>query len=146
MGKILTISGIVLLVLVLIITIVSICNNSDDSNDLAEKDTEERYLTIINNTDQIINEVRVTVGEGTEIEDMYRKNPDKKSFSIEIPKQYSEYNTFTVTLIDRYDMIYKREITNVKEHGRTEVKISKENYVEERGDFLNNIDKFFNGD
>ena len=55
------------------------------SNDIAEKDTQSRYLTIINDTDQIINEVHISVGEGTEIEHGYQLNPDEKSFSIKIP-------------------------------------------------------------
>ena len=58
-------------------------------NDDAEKNENGRYLTIINKTDQIINEVHITVGSGTEIENMKQTNPDETSFSIEIPTQYS---------------------------------------------------------
>lgn len=116
------------------------------SNDYAEKDIKSRYLTIINDTEQVINEVHIAVGDGTEIEEMEQTNPDETSFSIKIPKQYAEYSTFTVTLIDRYGIKYQKEINNVPVKGRTEVKINKENYVKEKGDFRNKIDKFFNGD
>ena len=135
--------------IVIVISVIVAFNIKKDSrktNDAAEKDTDGRYLTIINDTEQIINDVYVTVGNGTEIEKMRQKNPDEKSFSIEIPKDYSEYNTFTVTLIDRYDMKYEKVVNDVKAKGRTEVKINKENYVKEKGDFLNGVDKFFNGD
>ena len=148
MKKVLIISvSIIVLIAVAILTIV-IINNKDSrvSNDAAEKDKNGRYLTIINNTNQVINEVHVTVGSGTEIEDMRQTNPDEKSFSIKIPDQYSEYTTFVVTIIDRYDMKYQKEVNDVKEKGRTEVEINTEHYVEEKGDFFDKIDKFFNGD
>lgn len=121
-------------------------NDSRVTNDFAEKDIDGRYLTIINDTDQVINEIVVTVGNGTEIEEMKQSNPDERSFSIKIPEEYSEYNTFMVTLIDRYNMKYEKEVKEVKEKGRTEVIINKDNYVKEKGDFFKKINKFFNGD
>lgn len=117
-----------------------------NSNDAAEKDENGRYLTINNQTNQIINEVNVTVGEGTEIESMRQTNPDEVSFSIEIPKQYSEYTTFTVTLIDRYNLKYQKTVTDVKPKGRTEVTINEGDYIEQDGDWMNRLDQFFNGD
>ena len=77
---------------------------------------------------------------------MKQSNPDERSFSIKIPEEYSEYNTFMVTLIDRYNMKYEKEVKEVKEKGRTEVIINKDNYVKEKGDFFKKINKFFNGD
>lgn len=148
MKKVLIISiSIIVLIAAAILTIV-IINKKDSriTNDAAEKDKNGRYLTIINNTNQIINEVHITVGNGTEIEEMKQTNPDEKSFSIKIPEQYSEYNTFTVTLVDRYDMKYQKQVSEVGKKGRTEVVITEENYVEEKGDFFDKIDKFFNGD
>lgn len=130
---------------VLIIKIKQV-NDSRVTNDFAEKDIDGRYLTIINDTDQVINEIVVTVGNGTEIEEMKQSNPDERSFSIKIPEEYSEYNTFMVTLIDRYNMKYEKEVKEVKEKGRTEVIINKDNYVKEKGDFFKKINKFFNGD
>lgn len=115
-------------------------------NDKAEKDTQGRYLTIINDTNQVINEVHITAGEGTEIEQSYQKNPDENSFSVEIPKDYDEYETFIVIFIDRYGLKYQQKVTNVKERGRTEVKIAEDDYVKQDGDFKRKIDKFFNGD
>lgn len=123
---------------VLIIKIKQV-NDSRVTNDFAEKDIDGRYLTIINDTDQVINEIVVTVGNGTEIEEMKQSNPDERSFSIKIPEEYSEYNTFMVTLIDRYNMKYEKEVKEVKEKGRTEVIINKDNYVKEKGDFFKKI-------
>ena len=60
--------------------------------------------------------------------------------------QNDEYKEFTVTLIDRYDMVYQKEIMIEKEKGRTEVVIDKDNYVEQKGDTWHKINKFFNGD
>lgn len=148
MKKALIVSGVVVVIIAIIAIVIAIMSGQDSrtTNDDAEKDKKGRYLTIINDTEQIINEVHITVGDGTEIEDMQQTNPDETSFSIEIPDIYSEYTTFTVTLIDRYDMKYKKEITDVKEAGRTEVKIGESDYVEEKGDFWDKVDKFFNGD
>lgn len=115
-------------------------------NDDAEKNENGRYLTIINKTDQIINEVHITVGSGTEIENMKQTNPDETSFSIEIPTQYSDYKAFTVTLIDRHELKYVKEINTVADKGRAEVVITEDDYVEEEGDFWNKVSKWFNGD
>ncbi len=145
MKKALIIAGSILSVVIIVGVIIS---NKDTRtlNDYAEKDEKGRYLTIVNETDQIINEVHVTVGDGSEIEKMKQTNPDESSFSIEIPKQYSEYDTFTVTLIDRHDLKYIKEITNVADKGRTEVVISEDDYVKEKGDFWDKVNKWFNGD
>lgn len=137
---------ILLLTIIGIVFVVFTGNNTKTLNDDAEKNENSRYLTIINKTNQIINEVHITVGNGTEIENMKQTNPDETSFSIEIPKQYSEYKTFTVILVDRYELKYVKEINNVSDKGRTEVVITEEDYVEGEGDFWNKVDKWFNGD
>jgi len=97
------------------------------SNDIAEKDTQSRYLTIINDTDQIINEVHITVGEGTEIEHGYQLNPDEKSFSIKIPDAYNEYDTFKVTSKEAHTAIVK----GTNEEGERTVRktITEETYI-----------------
>lgn len=148
MKKALVIVGSILLAVAIVgIIIAANANkNTHNSNDNAEKDEMGRYLTIVNKTDQIINEVHISVGDGTEIEDMKQTNPDEISFSIEIPKQYSEYDIFTVTLIDRHDLKYIKEVTNVAGKGRTEVVITEDDYVEEKGDFWDKVNKWFNGD
>lgn len=142
----------IIVAIILLLTIIGIVfviftgNNTKTLNDDAEKNENSRYLTIINKTNQIINEVHITVGNGTEIENMKQTNPDETSFSIEIPKQYSEYKTFTVILVDRYELKYVKEINNVSDKGRTEVVVTEEDYVEGEGDFWNKVDKWFNGD
>lgn len=150
---IMILSIIALLVVGAVIGIVgiSLFNNKDDgnsreTNEDAEKKEKSRYLTIINDLDEIINEVHITTGEGTEIESMYQKNPDEVSFSIEIPKDFDEYDTFTITVIDRYDLKYEKVVSDVKENGRTEVKITEDDYIEQEGDWKKKIDKFFNND
>ncbi|MBQ6873237.1 MAG: hypothetical protein IJO24_02895 [Clostridia bacterium] len=119
---------------------------SSKTNEKAEKDTAGRYLTIINKTEQVINEVHVYVGEGTEIESMEKENPDETSFSIKIPVAYAKYSEFIVELIDRYGLKYQKEVQNVGLLGRTEVVISEDDYVKQNGDFWNKVDQFFNGD
>ena len=150
MKKIIVILTVVILAVVVGFGVFNYISNKDGSsrvnNDKAEKDTQGRYLTIINDTKQVINEVHITVGEGTEIEQNYQENPDENSFSVEIPKDYDEYETFTVIFIDRYGLKYQEKVTNVKERGRTEVKITEDGYVKQDGDFKRKIDKFFNGD
>ncbi len=116
------------------------------TNDVAEKNEQKRYLTIINNTEQIINKVVVSVGEGTEIESMEQTNPDEKTFSIEIPNEYSEHDKFIVTLTDRHNLKYTKEVFAVKEKGRTEVAITQDDEVEQEGSFIDRLGKWFNGD
>ena len=122
------------------------CQKSGISNDEAHQDTNGRYLTIINNTDQIINEVHVYVGIGTEIEKARLLNPDNSSFTVEIPKEYSDYSDFKIVLIDRYEIMYEKEITDIPQKGVFEVAISNENYKAQDGDTKKKIDRFFNGD
>lgn len=110
----------------------------------AEKSKEDRYLTIINGTDQVINEVHVTVGEGTEIEK--KDNPNENTILVKIADAYDQYDTFTVTLIDRYGLKYEKSVSDVKKTGRTEVKITEDDGVKQKGDWKRKIDKFFNGD
>lgn len=84
------------------------------ANDEAQKDIDNRYLTIVNETKQTINEVHVFVGEGTEIEDAFQKNPDEKSFSIEIPSEYENCEDFRVKLVDNYERVYEKVVDKVK--------------------------------
>ena len=110
----------------------------------AQKDIDNRYLTIVNETKQTINEVHVFVGEGTEIEDAFQKNPDEKSFSIEIPSEYENCEDFRVKLVDNYERVYEKVVDKVKKNGRTEVVINEDDYLEEKGDWIKNIYEFFN--
>ena len=51
-----------------------------------------------------------------------------------------------VVLIDRYEMAYTKNVTDVPLTGRTEVVISQDDYLESKGDFWKKVNKFFNGD
>lgn len=126
--------------LVMICVCVSACGK-ENSN---EKNENKRSLTIINELDEVINEVRVIVGEGTEIERMRKQNPETESFSIKIPKTYEKYDTFTVVVLDRYGIMYKKTVSDVALKGRTEVKITKEDYVEQKGDLWRKLEDLFN--
>ena len=121
-------------------------DKSGVENDIAEKKEDERYLTIVNKTGQVINEVHITVGEGTEINAAHKENPKEDSFSVKIPKEYTEYDVFGVILEDRYGFLYENEISDVKKAGRTEVTIKKKDKVKRKGDWKRKIDQFFNGD
>lgn len=130
----------------IVISTAACSGNTRVDNDKAEGDRWGRYLTIINETDQIINEVHVTVGDGSEIEHAYQENPDEESFSIKIPREYKKETTFTVTLIDRYGLQYQKVVENVEKRGRTEVKFTEDDYVEQDGDFAKKITQRMNGD
>lgn len=120
--------------------------NTRVENDKAERDEKGRYLTVINSTGQVINEVHIAVGDGTEIESCEQRNPDEESFSVEIPEEYKEYKTFKVTFIDRYGMKYEKKVDDVSDSGRTEINLSEDDYIKQSGDFKRKINRFFNGD
>ena len=120
--------------------------DADVLNVEAEKNKEKRYLTIINETNQVINEVYVYYGDGEEAETMHVHEPERDSFSIEIPEELVEYDKFTVTMIDRYGYKYEKTVRDVGSKGRTNVKISEENKVKQKGDFFRGIEQFFNND
>ena len=116
------------------------------SNEEAQSDRENRYLTIINKTGQIINEMRVTVGDGSEIESLKQVMPDEQSYSVKIPDSFREYSTFTVAFLDRYGLLYEKTVDQAAESGRTEVVVTEEDYVEQKGDWKRRVDQWFNGD
>ena len=112
----------------------------------AEKKKDERFLTINNKTDLIINEVHIYLSDGTELEDAFQKNPDEKCFSIKINEEFNEYDKFKVELIDRYGRKYVKSVDKVKKTGRTAVSITKDDYKKQKGDFKRNLDAKMNGD
>lgn len=149
MKKTLLISGIAVVIISVIVIIVSILNpnknpSSEEDNKKAEKDTEHRYLTIVNKTEVIINHIYITVGNGSKVAS--RENPDDTNIIIQIPDEFKKYSDFTITLIDRYDLKYEKNISNVPETGRTEVTVSQDNYVKQKGDWWKKINKAFNKD
>ena len=137
----------IIIILVAVICLVTCKNKSNKtSNTSAENDKKNRYVTIINDTGTTINKAGIIVGEGTEIEETEVINPDDKSFSIKIPKEYIDEDTFTIYLQDNYDVIYKKKIYGLPKTGRTEVYISKEDKDDSTDSFWNTIIRFFNGD
>ena len=121
------------------------CGKESSSNEKAHEDEKGRYLTIINNTEQTINDVRVTLKSGAEIESLGKTNLNTRSFSVEIPKAFKEYDVFIVSLTDVFGMKYEKEVRGVRKAGTTDVALTEDDYVKRRGDFKRKIDKLFNG-
>lgn len=118
-------------------------NEPATQNAKAEADTNNKSITIINDTNQVINDVYLYVGAGTEI--AHKSNPDENNIIITIPKEFEHYNDFKITLFDRYGFKYEKEI-KVEKVGRAEVEITKNDYIEQDGDWWIKIQKWFNGD
>ena len=78
----------VIFVLVVFILPVLGCKKKDTAtNQEAEKKKEEElYLTVINDTGNILTKVVVTIGEGTEI--LETEDINTNSFSLLIPKEF----------------------------------------------------------
>lgn len=132
-----------ILVVILMSCVISGCGKRS-SNEKAQTDKKGRYLTIINDTEQVINDVRVTLESGAEIESLGKKNLDTRSFSVKIPKDFNEYDVFIVSLTDVYGMKYEKEVRGVSKAGRTDVVLTEDDHVEQSGDFQRRIDKLFN--
>lgn len=111
-------------------------------NEKALTDKKGRYLTIINDTEQVIKDVRVTLETGAEIESLGKKNLDTRSFSVEIPEDLKEEDVFIVSFTDEYGMKYEKEVSGVSKAGRTDVVLTEDDHVKRSGDFKRKIYKF----
>ena len=111
-------------------------------NEKALTDKKGRYLTIINDTEQVIKDVRVTLETGAEIESLGKQNLDTRSFSVEIPEDLKEEDVFIVSFTDEYGMKYEKEVSGVSKAGRTDVVLTEDDHVKRSGDFKRNIYKF----
>lgn len=147
--KIIFIGIIAVLVAVIAFLIIPKTRDNSVKNSTAETDKKNRYITVVNDTGAVINELYISLDDGTEVEKTKITDHDKldqKSISIKIPKEYDEYDTFKVFLIDRYKKRYEKTASDVKLNDRTVVSVTEDDYVEQKGDWLNNIFGFFNGD
>lgn len=107
----------------------------------AEKDKEHRYLTIVNNTGKVINEITILLEDETPI--LTIENPDEDSKTIQIDDAYSNHKDLVVKMIDNFDRVYKKTSeTSLK--GRSTITISQEDYVQQEGDWWKNISEWFN--
>ena len=105
-------------------------SNLKVSNQTAEaKKEEKKFITVINNTGEVINKIVITIDEGTEVASI--ENPDEKSISIEIPKEFAKYKNYTITLTDRNKYVYEVNKTIEGTTGRTEVIITSDHVVKE---------------
>lgn len=121
---------------------ISVAGCSDEvSNKTALKDKSNRYITVINNTDQVIDHLYIYTGKGIEVEN--RKNLDNKDISYKIDDAYKKYNKFTVVLVDRYERDYKKTAT-IKSKGTTEVEVKKSDMISK--DAFKNFSALLNGD
>ncbi|MDY3023822.1 MAG: hypothetical protein SOS23_00655 [Streptococcus hyovaginalis] len=127
--------------LVIIFCFLLIGCSKNNSNESAEKKEEkDRFITVVNDTDQILKKIVVKVDNGTEVAE--KEKPKEKSFSIKIPREYEEHTNFIVEVEDRYHAIYKKKKVIKAKKGRYEIVIKDDDIVSE-GDRLS---KFLNGD
>ena len=121
------------------------CRSNQTSNEEAEEMKDERrYITIINNSNLIINSIEILVGEGIPVVKPII-NPDDRAISIEVPETWKDYNSFHIIVMDVYDLHYEKTIDNVPTIGKTDVVISEEeDYVEYPGDWSRLLEKKLN--
>lgn len=119
-------------------------NKNDISNDNAVVEKEKRTVTIVNKTNEIINEFHLYVNQGTELVEYQKNNIENNSFSMELKTDLDEYDQFSFTLIDRYGIKYEKKDVAVSNTGNTEIVIEKSDEVKESGNFWKKVDRFFN--
>lgn len=114
------------------------------SNSTAVVNKKERIVTIINDTNQVINEFHIYVGKGTELSEYKKNNIDENSFSIKIDKKYDSKKEFTFMLIDNYGMTYEKKV-KVPLNKTTEIVIHENDNIKQKYDIWRKINKWFNG-
>ena len=114
------------------------------SNSTAVVNKKERIVTIINDTNQVINEFHLNVGKGTELSEYKKNNIDENSFSIKIDKKYDSKKEFTFMLIDNYGMTYEKKV-KVPLNKTTEIVIHENDNIKQKNDIWRKINKWFNG-
>lgn len=114
------------------------------SNSTAVVNKKERIVTIINDTNQVINEFHLYVGKGTELSEYKKNNIDENSFSIKIDKKYDSKKEFTFMLIDNYGMTYEKKV-KVPLNKTTEIVIHENDNIKQKNDIWRKINKWFNG-
>ena len=138
---------------IVILTIVMVvclngCSYFKNKNNLDNKEAvtneEKRTVTIVNKTDEVINEFHFYEGEGTELKEYERENIDEESFSFVLDKDYKKHNKFSVVLVDCYGLHYGKENVVIEKEGNTEIVITKEDYLEKKGDFWKKWDRLLN--
>lgn len=145
MKKILSIVGLLFLGGILTILLFSFIP-VDESNDNITAEAQEdrkRFITVINNTQQISKELVITIDDGTEI--VSEEDYSKKSASFEIPQEYAEHSHFSIKLTDRYNAVYEKGIDIDDSVGRYEVSVNQEDKIKD-GSLLDRISQLFNGD
>ena len=115
-------------------------NKKPDPND--EPVMDHRNLTIVNDTDEVINQLRILLEDRTEI--YSETNPEDKSVLVPIDDAYKKYSVFIVELIDNYDRLYSKKQDNVPEVGRTAITVTKEDRVKQEGDGWKDLSDWFN--
>lgn len=127
------------LILLIITSILLVSCGSKTSHNNAEKnENKDRFITVINKTGEVINEITISIDKGTTI--VTDKNLSEDSISFKIPKEYKEHKNFTITLVDRYGSVFETKTKIKKATGRYEVAINSEHKIQE-GDIYS---KFLN--
>lgn len=99
----------ILLAFSIVFVILVGCSKKPTVVSTEENEDKQRSLTIINKTDQIINDVKVYIDNTPE---KTYKNPNfKNPIVYVIPESFEEHTQFTVEFTDRYDYVYSKTIT-----------------------------------
>ena len=93
---------IVILTIVMVVC-VNGCSHSKSKNNLDNKEAvtneEKRTVTIVNKTDEVINEFHFYVGEGTELKEYEREDIDEESFSFVLDKDYKKLLFWWIVMV-----------------------------------------------
>lgn len=108
----------------------------------AEGDTENKNITIVNDTGKIINEIHLYLEDGTEL--LCEWDLDKTDNTYEVESNFENRSTFTVKMVDNYGRLYEKTETGLEGVGRYTISISKDDYVKQSGDWLKDTSEFFN--
>ena len=131
-----------ILSIILFITLLfslSACNDKSMSNEKAEK-SDERTITIINETGSDIKSLDIQTEDGTSI--LQNEKEYKDNCSWLISDSWDDYSNFIIVLNDKYGMTYKK-LVNVDDSGRSSVKVTADDYVKNDGDWHKIVSKWF---
>lgn len=93
------------------------------------QEESKRYITVINETDQVIKKLTIRIKDGKTL--VTKKKWKKDDEDFEIPAEYEEDTEFVVTLVDRYDGVYEKNLTLKEKNGRYDAVITEKNMTEE---------------
>ena len=96
---------------------------------------KKRQITAINNTGEAIKIVILYTDNGREVGS--KTNPGK-DYTFKISKDYKDYDTFVVEMIDRYDSKYEVS-KKINDSGNTDFEVSSSDQTENNKGFFDDI-------